>query len=134
MASIPGSGGACPVKVFTRWLRLRAWFKDNKGRDGCTSGNRASQEGSGNPNAPFVGLARAKFGFGLAAAGVAAAMKKVTSGRLASPGKGGAKLHVTSGMSHEATEELGWRSPEVVKKPRGGSKRYRKSRGVEEGQ
>ena len=62
----------------------------------------------------FAGLVRAEFGYGLIRAGVTAAIKEMTSGRLVSPRKGGARLYVASGMSREAAQEMeGWRLPEV---------------------
>ena len=64
-----------------------------------------------------MGFGRAEFGFGPAPAGISAAMKQLVAGRSVSPEKGGARLYVTSGMSHEATQELGgWKSLGVMKK------------------
>ena len=64
-----------------------------------------------------VALARVKFGFGLAAAGVTAAMRGAVSGRVVSPTNGGARLCVSCGSSREAIQEIGsWRLSEVLEK------------------
>ena len=77
--------------------------------------DRAPTEGGSPPNALFVGLAGTTFGFGVAAAGFAAAIKKALGGRVVSPRKGGSWLYVTAGVSCEATRKLGgWKSSEVV--------------------
>ena len=67
------------------------------------------------PDASFVDLARAKFGYDMALAVVGSATKKALGGRRVLPRKGGARLYVTSGMLHGATQGLGgWRSPKVM--------------------
>ena len=57
----------------------------------------------------FVGLARARFGFGLAASGVSASWRKGFDGKNLPPRKGGARFYVVNGMAREATQELGGR-------------------------
>ena len=80
-------------------------------------GPRGGQKKGSDPDPLLMGWVRAKFGIGLASAGIAAFRKKVMNGRLVPPRKGGARLHRTSGMSHEATQEMGgWRLWEVMAK------------------
>ena len=65
----------------------------------------------------FVGLTRARFGLGLASAGVSASWKKGFDNRNLPPRKGGARFYVANGMAREATQELrGWKSPAVPEK------------------
>ena len=67
------------------------------------------------PHASSVGVARAKFGFRMAATRVGAVMEKALGGRAVSSWEGGAGLYVICGMSCEVTQEPGgWRSFEVV--------------------
>ena len=75
----------------------------------------APTEGGAPPNATFLGLGRVKFGCLMVPAGFAAAARKALGGRLVSPLKGGAQSYVTSGMSWEATQELGGWKPSGVK-------------------
>ena len=63
----------------------------------------------------MVGLARARFGLGLAASGVTASWKKCFEGKSTSPRKGGARFYVVNQMPRETTQELGgWRSSAVM--------------------
>ena len=72
----------------------------------------AAAEGEGSF---LVGLARARFGLGLAASGVTASWKKCFEGRNLSPRKGGARFYVVNGMPRETTQDLGgWRSSAVM--------------------
>ena len=62
-----------------------------------------------------MGLARARFGLGMAPSGVPTAWKRGFGGRSLSPRTGGARLYVANGMAREATQELGGRkSPAVM--------------------
>ena len=70
----------------------------DKGRDRRMSAERVRQAGGVPPGVLSVGLVRAKFGYGLAAAGVTAAMQKATAGNSVSPRKRGARLYLTGGM------------------------------------
>ena len=82
-------------------------MKEHEDRDGHKSRAREVQNKVTNPDALFGGSAPAKFGLGPASAGSAAAMKRVTNGRPAPPPQ--EKADVASGMSREATQELGRR-------------------------
>ena len=63
----------------------------------------------------MVGLARARFGLGLASSGVTASRRKCFDERNLSPRKGGARFYVVNGTPREATQELGgWKSPAVM--------------------
>ena len=53
----------------------------------------------------FAGLARARFGLGIAPPGVSAARKEGFEIRSLSPRKGGARVYVVNGMAREATQE-----------------------------
>ena len=108
MVAIPSWGGACPVQLAIGWQWFRSWMV--KHRDYA---DRLSQ--LGNEGHLLVGLARARFGLGLASSGIAASWKKCFSGRLLSPRKGGARFYVVNGMPRETTQSLGgWRSPAVM--------------------
>ena len=110
--AIPERGDAGLVKAVAGRLWFSDWLRAYEDSEGRMSESRVDQEGGGRAYAWFVGLARAKFGYGLALVGVTSAMKSMTSRRLASPRKGGSRLHVTSGMSRRAIQELGaWKSP-----------------------
>ena len=70
---------------------------------------------AGDSSPLFVGLARARFGFGLAASGVSASRKKGFDGKGLLPRKGGARFYVVNGMAREATQELGrWKPPAAM--------------------
>ena len=73
------------------------------------SGDRETERGGASPAALFVGLGRARFGFGVAASGINAATRKALGERAVSPGEGGARPNVMKGMSREATQGLGGR-------------------------
>ena len=89
-------------------MRFRAWLVRNRDHAG-----RLAASGDNSPL--FVGLARARFGFGLAASGVSASWKKGFDGKGLSPRKGGARFYVINGMAREATQELGgWEPPAVM--------------------
>ena len=63
----------------------------------------------------FVGLARARFGLGMAASGLSAARKTAFDGRVPSPCKGGARLYKMDGMTRGATyASCGRKSPAVT--------------------
>ena len=78
--------------------------------------DRAGRLAASGDNSPlFVGLARARFGFGLAASGASASLKRGFDGKGLSPRKGGARFYVINGMAREATQGLGgWKSPAVM--------------------
>ena len=79
-------------------------------------------------------LATAKFGFSMAAVGVAAAIKKAFGGYEVSPRKGGARFFVTCGMSREATQELsGWKPPEDMERIHSKVRSEEAARGVRAG-
>ena len=65
VVALPAWGGACPVCRISEWLRIRARLVRN--RD-CSTRMATFSEDS----PLFVGLARARFGFGLASPGVSA--------------------------------------------------------------
>ena len=70
---------------------------------------------SGENSILFVGLARARFVFGLAASGVSASWGKGFDGDTVSPRKGGARFYAVNGMAREASQDLGgWKSPAVM--------------------
>ena len=71
------------------------------------SGNRADRGEGTDANALFAVLARPQSRFGLASAGIAAAIRKVMNMRLALPKTGGSRLDVTKGVSREGAQELG---------------------------
>ena len=97
------------MKIIAHWL----WFRDRL----RTHKDHECRSGSAPADALSVGPTHAKFASGLAPTRVTDAMEKLTSGRLASPRKGGAGLYVAGGMSRDATQELGWwRSPELLEK------------------
>ena len=60
------------------------------------------KQGGSPPDALSVGFARARFGFGMAAAGIGAEITKVSGGRVVFPRKGGARLRATSGTLSES--------------------------------
>ena len=60
----------------------------------------------------FVGLARSRFGFGVAVAGIAGGMKEAPGGRAASSREGGIRLYVPSGIPREG----GWKPCEVMER------------------
>ena len=63
----------------------------------------------------FVGLARARFGLGMAPSEMTAAWGKWFKGTNPSPRKGGARLFVVNGMAREPPQGLGgWTSPAVM--------------------
>ena len=108
VVALPSWGGARPVRLVTGWLRFGAWLVRNRDRAGGLAA-------SGDNSTLFVGLARARFGFSLAASGVSASWKKGFDGTGLSPRQGGARFYVARGMAREATQELGgWESPAVI--------------------
>ena len=90
------------------WLWFGARLSRYRDRENRTP---ASDEG-----APLcVGLARARFGLGVAPSGVAASWEKGFDGKNLSPRKGGTRLHVANKMARKATQELGcWKAPVVI--------------------
>ena len=96
---------------------FREWSKTREGRGSRTFEKSVEQKGGARANALFVALTRAKFGYGLAPAGVTAAIRRLTSGRFASPRRGGARLYGSTGMPREVNQELvGWRSSGIIEK------------------
>ena len=108
MVALPAWGGACPFQLTSGWLWFRSWLAEYRNY----SGRLATAGGEGSF---LVGLARARFGLGLAASGVTASWKKCFEGRSLSPRKGGARFYVVNGMPRETTQELGgWRPSAVM--------------------
>ena len=108
VVAVPTWKGACPVRLMSDRLWFRPWLSRRRGRE-----NRMSMP----PGEAllFVGLARARFGFGAPLAITSAGGKKGFDGRHLSPRKGGARLYVVTGMAREATQVLGgWKSPAVM--------------------
>ena len=73
-------GGACPVRLVAEWLWFRARLAPY-----CDCAGRLAAPGEDSPL--FVGLARARFGLGLAASGLSASWKKGFGGRNLSPAR-----------------------------------------------
>ena len=108
VVALPAWGGACPLQLTSGWLWFRSWLARHRNYTG-----RLSVEDE--DGFLLVGLARARFGLGLAASGVTASWKKCFEGRNLSPRKGGARFYVVNGMARETTQELGgWRSAAVM--------------------
>ena len=108
MVAMPAWGDACPVRLTSEWLWFRSWLAVS--RDYADRLAIAGEEGPF-----FVGLARSRFGLGLAASGISASWKKCFEGRSLSPRKGGARFYVVNGMPRETTQDLGgWKSPAVM--------------------
>ena len=108
IVSLPLREGACPVRLLSGWARLRKWLPDHREK----TRRLAGAEGRG---PLFAGLARARFGLGMAAAGMSASRKKVLGGRGLAPRKEGTRSYLMDGMSRGATQELGgWRTPGVM--------------------
>ena len=117
LVAVPVWDDAGSVRTIVGWIWCRCWFQANKDRDGRMSNERAPEQGWYfiSPDALYLGPARARFGVGMAAVRINAAVKKVLDGRVNSLRKGGARLYATSGMSREALQELaGWKSMGVV--------------------
>ena len=89
LVAVPAWGDACPVRITAGSLWFLEWLKVNKGRYGHMSSDRAPEKGGDSPGALFTGVARARSGFGMAAAVIRAATKKAFGGRTAFPKKGG---------------------------------------------
>ena len=108
MVAMPAWGDACPVHLTSEWLWFRSWLADFRDYAGRLA--TAGEEG------PFlVGLARSRFGLGLAASGISASWKRCFEGRGLPPRKGGARFYVVNGMPRETTQDLGgWKSPAVM--------------------
>ena len=108
VVALPAWGGACPVQLTSGWLWFRSWLVKRRNY----AGRLPTTGGEG----PFlVGLARARFGLGLASSGATASWRKCFDGKNMSPRKGGARFYVVNGMPRETTQELGgWRSPAVM--------------------
>ena len=108
VVALPAWGDSCPVHLASDWLWFRSWLSGSRDYAGRLAA--AGEEG------PFlVGLARPRFGLGLAASGVSASWKKCFEGRSLSPRKGGARFYVVNGMPRETTQDLGgWKSPAVM--------------------
>ena len=108
VVALPAWGDACPVRLAADWLWFRSWLAG--ARDYAARLAAAGEDG------PFlVGLARSRFGLGLAASGVSASWKKCFEGKSLSPRKGGARFYVVNGMPRETTQDLGgWKSPAVM--------------------
>ena len=64
---------------------FRVWLKANEGGYGRIPSERAPEKGGASPDAFLAGLARGRFAFGLAAAGINAAITKSLGGLLAAP-------------------------------------------------
>ena len=96
VVALPSWGGARPVRLVTGWLRFGAWLVRNRDRAGGLAA-------SGDNSTLFVGLARARFGFSLAASGVSASWKKGFDGKNLSPREGGARFYVANGIARVAT-------------------------------
>ena len=108
VVALPAWGGACPLQLTSGWLWFRSWLAEHRNY----TGRLAVAGGDGSF---LVGLARARFGLGLAASGVTASWKKCFEGRNLPPRKGGARFYVVNGMPRETTQELGgWRSSAVM--------------------
>ena len=100
-------GEAFPVCLLSGWTWLRSWIGEHRDRLERTPGHHAEPPGSSAPNALFVGLARVKFGLGMAPVGAAPAS---SSGFCMVPASSGARLYLMNGMASEAARELeGWR-------------------------
>ena len=95
---MPDWGNAFSVRMPSDRVWFRRWLKEHKGRDGHMCRSHDGQTKGSDPDAWFVGSARAKIGIGLASARFTAATKKVMDGRVVSKRKGGARLYVISGM------------------------------------
>ena len=108
MVPLPTRKGACPVRILSGWPWLSGWLSAHRG---CL-GRMSDPWG----HAPlFGGLARFRFGLGMAAAGLFVAWKRSPEGRTLAPRRGGARLHITNGMTREAGQKLGGRkSPAVM--------------------
>ena len=105
IVSLPLWGGTCPVRLLPGWMWLRRWLADYRDQ-AC----RPAAAGRRVP--PYVGLARARFGLGVAASGVTASRKKVLEGRGLSHRRGGTRLYLMDSMSRVASHELGgWETP-----------------------
>ena len=76
--ALPAWGGACPLQLTSGWLWFRSWLAEHRNY----TGRLAVAGGDGSF---LVGLARARFGLGLAASGVTASWKKCFEGRNLSP-------------------------------------------------
>ena len=74
MVAPPSWKGACPVRLPAGWLWLRGWLSVHWDRL-----PRMSDHESHTPL--FVGLARARFGLGIATSGLSAAWEKAAEGR-----------------------------------------------------
>ena len=77
-------GVACPAEPLSGWLWLRGWLRRHRDHAGRLSG---AEEG----RPLFVGLARAKFGLGMAPR-ITASWKKVLEGCVLFPRRGGARM------------------------------------------
>ena len=96
VVATPSRRGACPVQFTAGWLGPRDWLSRRRDYAG-----RMSPAPDGEPL--FAGLARSRFGLGMAPSGVSASWAKGFDGRNLSPRKGGARLYVVNGMAREAT-------------------------------
>ena len=92
VAAAPAWGGTCPVFLMSARSRFGARTSRNRDRENRTS---ASDE-----CVPLsVGLARARFGGGMAPSGVTASWAKGFEGKDLSPRRVGARLNVVDGMA-----------------------------------
>ena len=73
VVALPSWGGARPVHRVSEWLWFRSWLTWNRNYAG-----RMPASADGGP--PFAGLARARFGLGLASSGVAASRRNGLNG------------------------------------------------------
>ena len=91
---------ACSVQLLSGWFWLRSWPKGHRDRVGRMSGAECS-------GALFVGLARARFGLGMAASGISAAWNETLERRTLPHRKSGTRLRRDTGIG-------GWRPPGVM--------------------
>ena len=95
LVAIPAWGDASSVHLIAEWFWYCGWVKRNTGRDGLMAEDGVSEVVGPLPNALFAVPARAKFGFGMPASGVAAAIKKAIGGSRVSSRRVGARSRVT---------------------------------------
>ena len=74
VVALPAWGGACPVQLTSGWLWFRSWLARRR--------NYAGRLATSGEEGPFlVGLARARFGLGLASSGVTASWENALKGK-----------------------------------------------------
>ena len=108
VVALPSWQGACPVQLTSDWLRFRSRLARRR--------NYAGRTPSSSDEGPLcAGLARARFGLGLASSGVSALWKKGFEGRSLPPRKGGARFFLANGAARGASQGLGgWKTPAVI--------------------